>query len=102
MRLKDKGVVVFTSCSHAGLVNVLLHARERFAPHPLYAIMGGFHLSGAACEKIIPETVADLRQFKLQRIVPGHCTGWRAVNALVSMFGEEVVIPSAVGRTYRL
>ncbi len=102
VRLKDKGVVVFTSCSHAGLVNVLLHAREQFASHPLYAVMGGFHLSGAACEKIIPETVADLQQFRLQRIIAGHCTGWRAVHALVSAFGEEVVIPSAVGRTYRL
>ena len=100
--LKGKGIVVFTSCSHAGLVNVLLHAREQFAPQPLYAVVGGFHLSGAACEKIIPETVTDLRQFGLQRIVPGHCTGWRAVHALVNAFGEEVVIPSAVGRTYRL
>lgn len=100
--LKGKGIVVFTACSHAGLVNVLLHAREQFAPQPLYAVVGGFHLSGAACEKIIPETVTDLRQFGLQRIVPGHCTGWRAVHALVNAFGEEVVIPSAVGRTYRL
>ena len=102
VRLKSKGIVVFTSCSHAGLVNVLLHAQEQFAPHPLHTVMGGFHLSGAACEKIIPETVADLRQFQLQHIIAGHCTGWRAVHALVNAFGEEIVIPSAVGRTYRL
>jgi 7,8-dihydropterin-6-yl-methyl-4-(beta-D-ribofuranosyl)aminobenzene 5'-phosphate synthase len=102
VRLKGKGVVVFTSCSHAGVVNVLHHARDRFAPEPLYAVLGGFHLSGAACEKIIPETVRDLRQFGLRRIFPGHCTGWRAIHALVATFGEEVVTPSAVGRTHRI
>lgn len=102
IRLRGKGVVVFTACSHAGVVNVLDHARALFAPEPLYAVVGGFHLSGAACEKIIPETIADLQGFNLARIVPGHCTGWRAVLALVDAFGEEVVVPSAVGRLHRL
>ena len=31
--VKGKGIVVFTACSHAGVVNVLLHARECF-PRP--------------------------------------------------------------------
>lgn len=101
IRLRDKGIVVFTACSHAGVVNVLHQARALFDPEPLYAVVGGFHLSGGACEKIIPETIADLRPFGLTRIVPGHCTGWRAVHALVDAFGEEKVVPSAVGRTHR-
>ena len=58
------------------------------------------NLAGAAVEKIIPETVADLARFDLDRIVPGHCTGWRAVNALVEAFGDKVVDPCAVGRAY--
>ena len=101
LRLRERGLLVFTACSHAGLINVLRHARETFAGVPLFAVVGGFHLSGAACEKIIPETVAELRQFGLQRIVAGHCTGWRALHRLVEAFGEEVVVPSAVGRSYR-
>jgi 7,8-dihydropterin-6-yl-methyl-4-(beta-D-ribofuranosyl)aminobenzene 5'-phosphate synthase len=28
--VKDKGLVVFTACSHAGVVNVLKHARAAF------------------------------------------------------------------------
>ena len=101
VRVRDKGVVVFTACSHAGVVNVLLHARESFSPTPLYALAGGFHLS-AANEKIIPETVRDLDSFGLTVIAPGHCTGWRATHALVDAFGENVVTPSAVGKTYTL
>jgi len=97
----DRGLVVFTACSHAGVVNVLTHARESFPSIPLYAVAGGFHLS-AANEKIIPETVRDLASFNLDVIAPGHCTGWRATHALVEKFGENVVVPSAVGKTYTL
>jgi 7,8-dihydropterin-6-yl-methyl-4-(beta-D-ribofuranosyl)aminobenzene 5'-phosphate synthase len=95
-----KGIIVFTACSHAGVVNVLKNARDVFAPTPIYAVMGGFHLSGATMEKIIPDTVRDMRQFDLREIVPGHCTGWRAIHQLVNVFGEDRVIPSAVGQSH--
>lgn len=100
VHVKDKGIIVFTACSHAGVVNVLRDAREVFDPVPLYGVMGGFHLSGNYCESIIPETVADLREFDLEIFVPGHCTGWRAMHKLVETFGEERVTPSAVGRRH--
>jgi 7,8-dihydropterin-6-yl-methyl-4-(beta-D-ribofuranosyl)aminobenzene 5'-phosphate synthase len=100
VHVKDKGQVVFSACSHAGLVNVLMHARSVFPEVDLYGVIGGLHLSGAT-EKIIPQTVADLRQFDLQFIAPGHCTGWRALNALSTVFGGELV-PLAVGKRYEL
>jgi 7,8-dihydropterin-6-yl-methyl-4-(beta-D-ribofuranosyl)aminobenzene 5'-phosphate synthase len=100
IHVHGKGIIVFSACSHAGIVNVLTHARETFDPVPLYGVMGGLHLAGKTGEKIIPETVADLAQFDLKMIVPGHCTGWRAVHALLNEFGEEVIVPSAVGRLH--
>jgi 7,8-dihydropterin-6-yl-methyl-4-(beta-D-ribofuranosyl)aminobenzene 5'-phosphate synthase len=100
VHVRDLGAIVFTACSHAGVVNVLHHAREVFDRVPLHGVMGGFHLSGAASEPIIPQTVDDMRQFDLKAIVPGHCTGWRAVQRLVDTFGDGVVVPSAVGRRY--
>lgn len=101
VRVKEKGLIILTACSHAGVVNVLKQARATFPAIPLYAVMGGFHLSGSGPEKIIPETVRDLQSFDLKMIIPGHCTGWRAITALVNAFGEEVVVPSAVGKHYR-
>lgn len=98
VHVKDKGQFIFSACSHAGLVNVLTHARSLFPSVPLYGVMGGLHLSGAT-EKIIPETVADLKQFGLKLLAPGHCTGWRAVNAMARVFGDALV-PSAVGKRY--
>jgi len=97
--VKGKGVIVLTACSHAGVVNVMTHARECFAGETLYGVLGGFHLSGGN-ERIIPETVAELRAFELKMIAAAHCTGWRAVNALANAFGDAVA-PAAVGKLYR-
>ena len=98
VHVKDKGQFVFSACSHAGLINVLTHTASIFPSVPLYGVMGGLHLSGAT-EKVIPETVADLKQFALKLLAPGHCTGWRALNAMARVFGDELV-PSAVGKRY--
>jgi len=100
VRVKDKGMVVFTACSHAGVVNVLTDARKVFGDAPLHAVMGGFHLSGPTVEQVIPETVRDIRSFGLKRIVPAHCTGWRAVHALAQIYPDDVLAPSAVGRKF--
>jgi 7,8-dihydropterin-6-yl-methyl-4-(beta-D-ribofuranosyl)aminobenzene 5'-phosphate synthase len=100
VHVRDRGLLVFSACSHAGVVNVLTDAREAFPGVPLYGVLGGLHLSGAAMEPLIPETVAHLRGFDLKQIMPAHCTGWRAVWALLNAFGESVVTPSAVGSRF--
>ena len=100
VHVRNKGIIVFSACSHAGVVNVLKYAQQLFPKIPLYAVMGGFHLAGLSVEKIIPQTVKDMQTFGLTNIIPAHCTGWRAVNALANTFGDNIVIPSAVGRTY--
>lgn len=94
-----KGLVVFTACSHAGVVNVLKHAKASFPDVPLHAVAGGLHLSGTN-ERIIGETVAALREFGLSVIAAGHCTGWRAVTALANEFGDKVLVPLAVGKRF--
>jgi len=100
VNVQGKGLIVFSSCSHAGIVNVLLNAREVFPDVPLYGVLGGLHLAGAAMERLIPDTMAHLQQFALQQIMPAHCTGWRALWALLNTFGEAVVTPSAVGSRF--
>ena len=97
--VKGKGLIVFTACSHAGVVNVLKHARDCFPHMSAHGVMGGFHLSGTN-ERVIPETVEAMHEFDLRVIAAAHCTGWRATAALASDFGDAVV-PSAVGKLYR-
>jgi 7,8-dihydropterin-6-yl-methyl-4-(beta-D-ribofuranosyl)aminobenzene 5'-phosphate synthase len=98
VNVKGKGQFVFSACSHAGIVNVLTHARSVFPSVPLYGAMGGLHLSGIN-ERVIPQTVADLKKFGLKVLAPGHCTGWRALSQMAREFGDELV-PSAVGKKY--
>jgi 7,8-dihydropterin-6-yl-methyl-4-(beta-D-ribofuranosyl)aminobenzene 5'-phosphate synthase len=101
VHVRGKGIVVFTACSHAGVVNVLKHARSSFPGVPLYAVAGGFHLAGGN-ERIIADSVRDIGTFGLTMIAPGHCTGWRAVNALVNAYGDSAVAPLAVGNIFAL
>lgn len=97
-RVKGRGMVVLSACSHAGVVNVLTHVRDVYREVPLHAVLGGLHLSGTN-ERIIPETVRDLGEFGLATIAAGHCTGWRAMAALMNAFGDGCLTPLAVGKT---
>ncbi len=101
VHLRGKGLVVFSACSHAGIVNVLHHARACFPDVKLHTAMGGFHLAGQT-EAVIPETVRDIGGFGLDLTIPGHCSGWRALNALERAYGERIVVPSAVGKKFTL
>jgi 7,8-dihydropterin-6-yl-methyl-4-(beta-D-ribofuranosyl)aminobenzene 5'-phosphate synthase len=96
-----KGLVVLSACSHAGIVNVLKHARTTFQDIPIHAVFGGLHLSGSS-ENIIPQTIEAMKEFQLAKIAAGHCTGWRAISALNVAFGDKVLAPSAVGKRYVL
>lgn len=97
--VRGLGLIVFSACSHAGIVNVCTEVRRQFPGLPIHAVMGGLHLGGVM-ERIIPDTVEGLRPFDIRHIITGHCTGWRALHALADTFGDRVS-QSAIGTTYR-
>ena len=96
--VRGLGLIVFSACSHAGIVNVCSEVARLFPSIPIHAVIGGLHLGGVM-ERIIPETVAGLAPFGIRYIIAGHCTGWRAVHALADAYGDVVSV-SAVGTTY--
>jgi hypothetical protein len=97
----EKTAFLSSNCRtrEASLIFCVMH-KNKFAPTPLFEVMGGFHLAGSLFEAIISDTVNDLKEFNLKVIVPGHCRGWRAVHEMLNTFGEEIVLPSAVGRRH--
>jgi len=97
-KVRGLGLIVFSSCSHAGIVNVCTYVRTFFPDTPIHAVMGGLHLGGVM-ERNIPDTVDGLKRFSFAHLITGHCTGWRALHALASAFGDAVS-QSAVGTTY--
>ena len=99
VNVAGKGIVVFTACTHAGVINVLKHVKTCFGDVHLYAVMGGLHLVGMN-EQIIPETVEAMRAFDPPVIAVGHCTGWRAITAVANAFGTGRVVPLSVGKRF--
>jgi 7,8-dihydropterin-6-yl-methyl-4-(beta-D-ribofuranosyl)aminobenzene 5'-phosphate synthase len=101
--VRGRGVSVLSACSHAGIVNACLGARQRFPGAPIDVVLGGYHLAGGPMEPRIAPTVDDLETLISPRIVaPGHCTGWRAKAALADRFAPGRYGPSVVGTTYSL
>lgn len=101
LTIKGKGLAIFTGCSHAGIVNICRHAQALYPETPMYALVGGLHLVYPN-EDLIEATIAELKTFNFSVIIPGHCTGWRAMHAFVREFGEDKVNPLAVGARYSL
>ena len=99
--IRDKGLLVITGCGHAGVVNICRYARRLTRERPVYAVLGGFHLSGPAFEPLIPRVLGDLADLAPSVLVPAHCTGWRAQHAMSARFGEAFV-PNTVGTRFTL
>jgi 7,8-dihydropterin-6-yl-methyl-4-(beta-D-ribofuranosyl)aminobenzene 5'-phosphate synthase len=99
VNVRDKGLVVMSSCSHAGAINVLQHARRLTGVDHVHAFVGGMHLTGGLFEHIISRTIQDLVAIAPDYVVPGHCTGCRAQNAIVGAL-PKAYLQSNVGTTF--
>ncbi|KAJ5668386.1 uncharacterized protein N7477_006956 [Penicillium maclennaniae] len=96
VNLKDKGLVVFTGCSHAGVVNTTKHAVDLVSPRTLlHAVVGGFHLAMSE-EAQINNTVSDLKRLDPAVLMPGHCSGWRSKFAIEKAM-PGTLVPCTVG-----
>jgi len=98
INLKDKGLVIVTGCGHSGIINIIRNAQRITGIEEIYAVIGGFHLSGAVFEPIIPETISALKRINPRYVMPGHCTGWKATHQIAQAL-PEAFIPNSVGTT---
>jgi 7,8-dihydropterin-6-yl-methyl-4-(beta-D-ribofuranosyl)aminobenzene 5'-phosphate synthase len=96
--VRDRGLVVVTSCSHRGIVGICRHATRVSRVPKIHAVIGGFHLSGLDAERI-DRVVEALRGFEVDYLVPQHCTGAEALVRLAQRMGPELVVTST-GSTF--
>jgi len=73
INVKDLGLIVFVGCSHPGVDKIVAKAKEDLDSKP-YAVIGGFHLSGASEEKM-KNIAKNLLKTGLEKIYPIHCSG---------------------------
>jgi 7,8-dihydropterin-6-yl-methyl-4-(beta-D-ribofuranosyl)aminobenzene 5'-phosphate synthase len=101
LNVRGKGLVVLTGCGHAGIVNIVRHAKRLTGVERVYAVLGGFHLTGGLFEPIIPQTIAALSAEAPDVLVPAHCTGWKAQHALAAAL-PTAFRPNSVGTRFEL
>lgn len=98
LNVRGKGLVIITGCAHAGVINTIRYAQALTDTQQVYAVLGGFHLTGGIFEKIIPATIAELQKINPTYLMPGHCTGWSAIHQIANSM-PEAFIPNNVGTT---
>jgi len=99
--VKNRGLVVVSSCGHPGIINTILYAQKLTNETKVYAVIGGFHLTGSLFEPLIERTVAEMKKLAPDVVVPCHCTGWKAINQFAKEMPKEFALNS-VGTKYIL
>jgi len=72
--IRDKGLVVISSCGHVGIVNSVRQAQAVSGVQKVHAIVGGFHL-GPAPDDYLKQIVAEVAKLQPDVVVPMHCSG---------------------------
>jgi 7,8-dihydropterin-6-yl-methyl-4-(beta-D-ribofuranosyl)aminobenzene 5'-phosphate synthase len=99
VKVKGKGLVVIGGCSHAGIINTVKHVQAVTQTSKVYAVLGGFHLTGQIFEPIIGPTIEEMKKIGPDFVMPMHCTGWQAINQFAREMPQQFVL-TTVGTTY--
>lgn len=90
-RLGERGLVVISSCGHAGIINTLRRAQEITGVDKFYALVGGFHLAPAPPD-YLRQVMAQLKQFDLEHVFPMHCSGENFIELAKQEIPEKLVL----------
>ena len=97
--VKDKGLVVLTSCSHRGVINTVRQAKEASGIDKVHAVIGGFHVVPPLGDDYINKTIDEFRQIDPDYLITAHCTGDRFYDLARAALRDKV-IHSAVGTRF--
>ena len=97
--LKDRGLVVITSCGHAGVINSVRQAQAISGVDKVHAVIGGFHLSPAD-KDYVTEIVRHFKdEIGMDYIIPMHCTGAPFAHLVAREMPDKLVM-SYVGSRF--
>jgi 7,8-dihydropterin-6-yl-methyl-4-(beta-D-ribofuranosyl)aminobenzene 5'-phosphate synthase len=90
-KLGDRGLVVVSSCGHAGIINTLRRAQEVSGIEKIYALVGGFHLAPAP-DDYLAKVMAELKTFDLDHVMPMHCSGQNFIDLAKREMPEKLIL----------
>lgn len=85
----EKGLVIFSSCSHAGAAAIIEEIAQTFPGRKEHGIIGGFHLYNKT-EAEVRSLAARIRETGIEFICTGHCTGDKAYDILKEELGDSL------------
>lgn len=89
--LKDRGLVVITSCGHGGILNNIRRARAVTGVQKVHALVGGFHLATAP-QDYLNRIMAELKDQDIDHIFPMHCSGPNFLEAAKQQMPQALVL----------
>ena len=84
-----RGLVLLSSCCHAGADTIIREVQAAFPGRPILAIVGGFHLYETPDQEV-RALARRLRDTGVAQILTGHCTGERGFALLREELGAQV------------
>jgi 7,8-dihydropterin-6-yl-methyl-4-(beta-D-ribofuranosyl)aminobenzene 5'-phosphate synthase len=84
-----KGLIIITGCAHPGIVNIVKFVKNHFK-EDIYLVLGGFHLISYS-DSEVKEVIKQLKNLKVKKIAPSHCTGERATELFKKAWGKNFV-----------
>lgn len=93
---EGEGIVVFTGCSHNGVLNMLDAASQECKGLPIKALVGGFHLASppfnfmAEKKFVVQDMAKAVLEYPVAMTYTGHCTGERAFAVLQTVMGRQI------------
>ena len=95
--VKGRGLVVISSCGHAGIINTVRSAMAAANVDKVHAVVGGFHL-GTSPKEYLQHTLQELARIDPDVILPMHCTGEAFISMLRERMPEKVVYSNVGSR----
>jgi 7,8-dihydropterin-6-yl-methyl-4-(beta-D-ribofuranosyl)aminobenzene 5'-phosphate synthase len=92
--VKNRGLVVISSCSHRGVVNAVRQAQEVSGIEKLHALVGGFHLAPAPMD-YARHITAEILELNPDVVVPMHCSGENFVQAMTSAAPDRLLLAAS-------
>ncbi len=85
----EQGLVVFNSCSHTGMTNILTDIRQMLGRGDVIAYVGGLHLFKMTDEEL-EKICMEIQNTSIAHIFTGHCTGGYAFGFLRDRLGQRI------------
>jgi len=86
----EKGLVIITGCSHAGICNIIEYAKKLCKEERVYDVIGGFHLQNPS-RHMLENTAEYFKTCRPHAIYAGHCTDFRSKIRLAQVANVEEV-----------